>query len=125
VCAADAKTTPPAASGSKKPAAPASPQEAVEAGLAAFRDRKDYGEAVRLFRAAIDEQPGKASETAAAAWFNLGCAYAKQRKFGEAAEAIGTAINDHNLKLAVALTVSAGGCVLPTPWQPTAHLHMC
>ncbi|WIA22086.1 hypothetical protein OEZ85_004429 [Tetradesmus obliquus] len=43
------------------------------------------------------------SEEAAAALFNLGCAYAKQRKFKEASEAIGEAINEHSLKISVAL----------------------
>jgi hypothetical protein len=45
------------------------------------------------------------SEEAGAALFNLGCAYAKQRKFKDAAEAIGDAINNHSVKMSVALQV--------------------
>lgn len=95
-----------AAAGTKssKPT-PSSAKAAVEAGLQEFQQSKDYKEAVRLFKAALDLQPS--SEEAAAALFNLGCAYAKLRDFKGAAEAIGTAINQHNLKLTVALQVSS------------------
>jgi tetratricopeptide (TPR) repeat protein len=86
---------------------PKSAKEAVEAGLNEFQQRRDYDEAVRLFKAALDLKPS--SEEAAAALFNLGCAYAKQRKFKDAADAIGTAINEHNLKLGVALKVRTPG----------------
>jgi tetratricopeptide (TPR) repeat protein len=82
---------------------PKSAKEAVEAGLAEFGQRRDYDEAVRLFKAAMGLKPS--SEEAAAALFNLGCAYAKQRKFKDAAEAIGDAINNHSLKISVALQV--------------------
>jgi len=92
--AADAKT-------SKQ--LPPSAREAVETGLSAFKERRDYDESVRLFKAALQLQPS--SEEACAALFNLGCAYAKQRKFKEASEAIGKAINEHGLKLSVALQV--------------------
>jgi TolA-binding protein len=109
-----------AAAGTKssKPT-PSTAKAAVEAGLQEFQQSKDYKEAVRLFKAALDLQPS--SEEAAAALFNLGCAYAKLRDFKGASEAIGTAINEHNLKLTVALQVSsaagrggggrASGCV--------------
>jgi tetratricopeptide (TPR) repeat protein len=94
-----------AAAGTKpsKPT-PTTAKAAVEAGLQVFQESKDYAEAVRLFKAALDLKPS--SEEAAAALFNLGCAYAKQRNFKAASEAIGTAINEHNLKLRVALQVS-------------------
>lgn len=94
-----------AAAGTKqsKPT-PTTPKAAVEAGLKEFQESKDYAEAVRLFKAALELNPS--SEEAAAALFNLGCAHAKMRNFKAAAEAIGTAINDHNLKLTVALKVS-------------------
>jgi TolA-binding protein len=96
-----------AAAGTKpsKPT-PTTAKAAVEAGLQVFQESKDYAEAVRLFKAALELQPN--SEEAAAALFNLGCAYAKQRNFKAASEAIGTAINEHNLKLKVALQVSRG-----------------
>eukprot|EP00879_Flechtneria_rotunda_P008535 GHRR01008942.1.p1 GENE.GHRR01008942.1~~GHRR01008942.1.p1 ORF type:complete len:328 (+),score=78.40 GHRR01008942.1:90-1073(+) len=80
---------------------PKTAREAVEAGLLAFNDRRDYDEAVRLFNAAMDLKPS--SEVAAAALFNLGCTYAKQRRFKNAASAIGKAINDYDLKISVAL----------------------
>lgn len=87
---------------SSKPT-PTTAKAAVEAGLQVFQERKDYAEAVRLFKAALDLSPN--SEEAAAALFNLGCAQAKLRNFKDAAQAIGTAINEHNLKLSVALKV--------------------
>lgn len=87
---------------------PASAKEGVEAGLAAFSERRDYEEAVRLFKASLELNPS--SQEAAAALFNLGCAYAKQRKFKQAADAIGRAINEHDLKLSVALKVRWRGC---------------
>eukprot|EP00775_Hariotina_reticulata_P014332 gene14332-58_t len=90
--AADAKT-------SKQ--LPLSAKQAVETGLSAFKDRRDYDESVRLFKAALQLQPS--SEEACAALFNLGCAYAKQRKYKEASEAIGRAVNEYGLKLTVAL----------------------
>lgn len=97
-----------AAAGTKssKPT-PSTAKAAVEEGLQQFNERKDYSEAVRLFKAALDLKPN--SEEAAAALFNMGCAYARMRKFKDAAEAIGTAINDHNLKLRVALQVGFAG----------------
>lgn len=82
---------------------PSSAKEAVEAGLNEFAQQRNYDEAVRLFKTAMELNPS--SEEAAAALFNLGCAYAKQRKFKEASEAIGEAINEHSLKISVALKV--------------------
>lgn len=96
VLAAKAETKP------GKPA-PQSAREAVETGLAAFAERKDYDEAVRMFQTAMELQPS--SEVAAAALFNMGCAYARQRKFKEAADVIGEAINKHQFKISVALKV--------------------
>ncbi|KAF6260240.1 hypothetical protein COO60DRAFT_918030 [Scenedesmus sp. NREL 46B-D3] len=77
VAAAKAETKP------SKPQ-PKSAKEAVEAGLVEFGQRRDYDEAVRLFKAAMNLKPS--SQEAAAALFNLGCAYAKQRKFKDAAD---------------------------------------
>jgi TolA-binding protein len=123
--AADTKQPP----RSSKPT-PASAQAAVEAGLFVFHDKKDYGEAVRLFKAALDMDPP--SDVACAALFNLGCAYAKQRNFKEAAAAIGSAVNNYNLKLSVALKVRPMcGCVrcrcrsLCARWQQTHTRLMC
>lgn len=82
---------------------PKSAKEAVGSGLSAFAERKDYDEAVRMFKAAMELKPS--SEEACAALFNMGCAYARQRKFKEAAETIGKAINEHQLKVNVALKV--------------------
>jgi len=80
---------------------PKSAKEAVETGLKVFTEEKNYGEAIRLFNAAMQLKPS--SEEAAAALFNLGCAYAKQRKWKEACAALKQAIDDHNLKLSVAV----------------------
>ena len=89
---------------------PKTAKEAVETGLSAFAERKDYDEAVRMFKAAMELQPD--SEVACAALFNMGCAYARQRKFREAADAIGKAINEHQLKVSVALKVRSGRCTV-------------
>lgn len=83
---------------------PNSAKEAVETGLKVFAEEKNYAEAIRLFNAAMQLKPS--SEEAAAALFNLGCAYAKQRKWKEACDALKEAIDDHNLKLSVAVKVS-------------------
>ena len=83
---------------------PNSAKEAVETGLKVFSEEKNYVEAIRLFNAAMQLKPS--SEEAAAALFNLGCAYAKQRKWKEACAALKQAIDDHNLKLSVAVQVS-------------------
>lgn len=82
---------------------PTSAKEAVEEGLAAFNERKDYAEALRLFRAAMELKPTE--EEAIAALYNAGCAHAKRKEFREAADSILTAVNDYNLKLSVALAV--------------------
>lgn len=70
----------------------------------AFNSKKDYDEAIRLFKAAMQLQP--TSEEAAAALYNLACAYAKKRKFKEACQALQEAVDDHNLKISVAINVS-------------------
>jgi tetratricopeptide (TPR) repeat protein len=101
---------------------PKSAKEAVEAGLNEFAERRNYDEAVRLFKAAMDLKPS--SEEAAAALFNLGCAYAKQRKFKDAAEAIGEAINEHNLKMSVALKVGMPGYAGQATGAVVLLLHM-
>jgi tetratricopeptide (TPR) repeat protein len=85
----------------------------VESGLDAFNSKRDYDEAVRLFKAAMQLQPS--SEEAAAALYNLACAYAKQRKFKEACQALQEAVDDHNLKISVAINVSR------TPVEATGH----
>jgi tetratricopeptide (TPR) repeat protein len=72
--------------------------------LDAFNSKKDYDEAIRLFKAAMQLQPS--SEEAAAALYNLACAYAKKRKFKEACQALQEAVDDHNLKISVAINVS-------------------
>jgi tetratricopeptide (TPR) repeat protein len=82
---------------------PKSAKEAVETGLKVFSEEKNYGEAIRLFNAAMQLKPS--SEEAAAALFNLGCAYARQRKWKEACDALKEAIDEHNLKLSVAVKV--------------------
>lgn len=80
---------------------PTSAKQAVEEGLAAFNERKDYAEALRLFRAAMEMRPSE--EEAIAALYNAGCAHAKQKQWRDASESILRAVNDYNLKLSVAL----------------------
>lgn len=82
---------------------PGSAKEAVETGLQVFKDTQNYDEALALFQTALQLQPS--SEEAAAALYNIGCTYAKQKKWKQAADALGSAVNDHNLKLSVALKV--------------------
>ncbi|KAI8464506.1 MAG: hypothetical protein J3K34DRAFT_114825 [Monoraphidium minutum] len=81
--------------------APTSAKQAVEEGLAAFNERKDYGESLRLFKVAMELSPS--DEEAIAALYNAGCAHAKQREWRAAADSILRAVNGYNLKLSVAL----------------------
>ncbi|KIY95615.1 hypothetical protein MNEG_12345, partial [Monoraphidium neglectum] len=80
---------------------PTSAKQAVEEGLEAFNERKDYAEALRLFNAAMGLKP--TNEEASAALYNAGCAHAKQKEWQKASDAILRAVNDYNLKLSVAL----------------------
>jgi hypothetical protein len=82
---------------------PASAKQAVEEGLVAFNERKDYAEALRLFTAAMDLKPSE--EEAIAALYNAGCAHAKRKEWQQATDAILKAVNDYKLKLSVALQV--------------------
>jgi tetratricopeptide (TPR) repeat protein len=82
---------------------PTTAKQAVEEGLAAFNERKDYNEALRLFKAAMELKPN--DEEAIAALYNAGCAHAKRKEWREASEAILSAVNEYNLKLSVALQV--------------------
>ena len=51
-------------------AAPQSAKEAIEQGLVAFREKKTYPEAVKLFRTAMELNPTE--DEAMAALYNLG-----------------------------------------------------
>ena len=82
---------------------PASAKEAIESGLRSFNQKKSYAEAVQLFSTALELNPSE--DEAMAALYNLGCAYTKQKQWKPAADAIVKAINDHKLKLSVALKV--------------------
>lgn len=84
-------------------ARPSSAKEAIESGLLSFNQKKSYAEAVQLFSTALELNPSE--DEAMAALYNLGCAYTKQKQWKPAAEAIVRAINDHKLKLSVALKV--------------------
>lgn len=80
---------------------PQSAKDAIQAGTNAFNKRKDTDEAVRLITLGLSMKPSK--DEAMAAYYNLGCVYAKQKKWKEASDSIITAINDYNLRLIVAL----------------------
>ena len=81
--------------------APSTAKSCVEAGLKSFQERKDYQEAIRLFNLSLTMNPNE--EEITAALYNLGCAHAKLKQWKPASEAIVRAINDHRLKLSVAL----------------------
>ena len=83
---------------------PTSAKQAVEEGLAAFNERKDYTEALRLFQTAMDLKPN--DQEAIAALYNAGCAHAKRKEWKQAADLVLRAVNDYNMKLSVALAVS-------------------
>lgn len=85
---------------------PTTAKQAVEDGLAAFNERGDYAEALRLFKAAMDLKP--TDEEAIAALYNAGCAHAKRKEWREATDAILKAVNDYKLKISVALQVRGG-----------------
>ena len=82
---------------------PTSARDAIETGTNVLKDRKDAAEAIRLFQLGLEMNPN--DDETRAALYNLGCALAKQRKWAEAADSIVKAINDHSLKLSVALKV--------------------
>jgi hypothetical protein len=82
---------------------PTSAKEAIEAGLKLFAEEKDYVEAARLFTAATEMRAN--DDEMRAALYNLGCAYTKLKQWKPAADSIVRAINDHKLKLSVALKV--------------------
>lgn len=83
---------------------PTSAKQAVEEGLVAFNELKDYSEALRLFKAAMELKPSE--QEAIAALYNAGCSHAKRKEWKEAAGCILDAVNGYNLKLSVALAVS-------------------
>lgn len=87
---------------SKAPAyKPSSAKDAIETGTKALKESKDAEEAIRLFQLSLAMQPSE--DEARAALYNMGCALAKQRRWAEATSRIVSAINDHGLKLVVAL----------------------
>jgi tetratricopeptide (TPR) repeat protein len=90
-----------AARASKSAYEPTSAKDAIQAGTDAFNKDKDTEEAVRLLTLGLEMGPGQ--DEAMAAYYNLGCVYAKQKKYKQASEAIVKAINDYNLRLIVAL----------------------
>lgn len=82
---------------------PESATDAIETGTRVFKEEKNSEEAIRLYQLAMQMQPNE--DEARAALYNLGCAYAKQKRWKEASENIIRAINDYKLKLVVALKV--------------------
>ena len=84
------------------PPALKNPREAVERGLE-LQKEKNFAEAVSLYKMAMQANPN--DDEARAAQYNMGCAYAKLKKWREATDCVVSAINDYNLKLSVALQV--------------------
>ena len=80
---------------------PTTAKSCVEAGLISFKEQRDYSEAIRLFNLSLTKNPNE--EEVTAALYNLGCAHAKLKQWKPATEALLKAINDHKLKLSVAL----------------------
>ena len=79
-----------------------SAKKAVEDGLRNF-EKKQYGEALELFEAALSNAPRP--EEAQAALYNSACCHTKLKQWQPAAEAIAEAVNSYNLRLKVALEV--------------------
>ena len=78
--------------------------QSVEAGLALFAAGK-YEDALPLFLRAQQQRPN--ADEARAALYNAACAHTKLRQWQAAADAVLAAINDYELKLAVAMKVRA------------------
>ena len=100
-CSGDQNTQ--AAASTTAPAAtPKTAREAVEQGQQSF-DRKDYAEALRLFKAALELRPN--GDEARAALYNKACAHARLKKWQEAADDVVRAVNEYGLRLEVAVKV--------------------
>lgn len=81
---------------------PASAREAVQDGQQAF-DQAEYGEALRLFSAAMTLRPN--DDEARAALYNGACAKVKLKDWQGAADDVSRAVNDYKLRLDVAMKV--------------------
>lgn len=89
---------------------PATAEEAITRGLAAFHERKDPAAALALFDLALSASSPSSSpfpaplteDEARAATYNRACALAALSRWDEAAEAVLDAVNEKGLKLDVA-----------------------
>jgi tetratricopeptide (TPR) repeat protein len=81
-------------------ALPATATACVETGLKQFEQGDAQG-ALKLFQRALELNPN--DDEARAALYNSACALTKLKRWEEAANAVISAVNDRNLKLAVAL----------------------
>lgn len=88
------------ASTESKSMAPATAEEAVNKGLEFF-DAKKYDDALRMFRAAMEKPVSR--DEARAAEYNAACALVKLERWGEAADSVKRAIEEHDLKIDVAV----------------------
>lgn len=91
------------ASAQNGPAAKYKPRnatDAVETGTSEFK-KKNYEEALRLYREAMAMKPN--DDEARAAMYNAACAHTKLKQWPEAVAAVKSAVNDYNLKVVVAL----------------------
>ena len=87
---------------SKERILPTSAKDAVELGTTQFEQR-EFRDALRLYRAAMDMQPSR--DEARAAMYNAACAHVKLQQWKEATEAVKSAVNDYDLKVEVAQEV--------------------
>ncbi len=102
----------------------------MELGQQSF-DRKDYSEALRLFKAAMALQPSE--DEARAALYNGACAHARLRQWQAAADDVVRAVNEYSLKLEVAAKVrlqhALAPCIYhgitcaPQPYMSAPHTH--
>ena len=88
------------ASSPKQSNAPQNAQTAVELGLTSF-NRGDHTTALNLFLTA--KSLARNDDESAAALYNSACALIKLQRWAEAADAVVEAINNHGLRLSVAL----------------------
>jgi outer membrane protein assembly factor BamD (BamD/ComL family) len=81
-----------------QPYKPSSATDAVETGTKCF-ESKEYGEALRLYKAAMDMRPN--DDEARAATYNAACVYVKKKQWKEAVDSLKASVNDYGLKVRV------------------------
>ena len=74
-------------------------EEAVNEGLAALEKRSSPGEAIELFRRALEMNP--TAQEASAAAYNIACCYVEMKEWQKAADQIVVAVNDYRLDIKI------------------------